>query len=692
MRIFIANADSYLGEALCADLAVISSASELVGTVCQLAQPHLTMTIPTESSDLILDAMLHSQVVVFDVFSTPVETIEWAITSLRSDSKTKQVFILISSVLTWSKTPVTREPVSEEEGALTRPVAFESRDWCKRVAPAKYQAWRTLESLVLAADGGTLKTFVICAGALYGNGERGLFYPAFQAAYWNDQGALSALSDNRDMYMPTVHVRDVARVAKLLTGDETLTGDDRYVVAVDSAISTQGQMLDAIASSLGNFALPAATETSLLSSEKWPSVDMRFAPSKFLQNSFFYSTTKLGFVSNIQALATEFRSYRSLTPARIVISGPPCSGKTSIVESLASALHIPVISAKPAIQRAVEAMNKLKEEATAEPKRELDTFSEYEKFLLSLDDQLKGKNPRLTNDAVGRVIRETVVNDPVCLARGYILDGFPRNAEEASALYITTVQVTEKRKVARESEEGVFDEVEEKVEKTVIDERISPSSVIFLEADESKCQDRCALVLQALGKATSAHHYSKADYLRRSQAYSATALDAFLDTWKLVKSRVNVNDVDAKVAYQAVAAALEQNGISVAAYERKGRTVKDPEYVQVVGEQATARNAEVAALAAVEAEAEKAKQDGLAAQAAQEEQMRRDTADKLALVAENERLLLEKRSRQLRAFLEREVLPTLTKGILEVCKTMPDDPIDYLAEYLFAAAKEAEHK
>ena len=45
--------------------------------------------------------------------------------------------------------------------------------------------------------------------------------------------------------------------------------------------------------------------------------------------------------------------------------------------------------------------------------------------------------------------------------------------------------------------------------------------------------------------------------------------------------------------------------------------------------------------------------------------------------------LLEARSLPLRRYLMKNVIPSLTEGLLETCKVMPEDPVDYLAEYLF---------
>ena len=32
---------------------------------------------------------------------------------------------------------------------------------------------------------------------------------------------------------------------------------------------------------------------------------------------------------------------------------------------------------------------------------------------------------------------------------------------------------------------------------------------------------------------------------------------------------------------------------------------------------------------------------------------------------------------------QENVIPTLTEGLIEVCKLKPEDPVDYLAEWLF---------
>ncbi len=53
-------------------------------------------------------------------------------------------------------------------------------------------------------------------------------------------------------------------------------------------------------------------------------------------------------------------------------------------------------------------------------------------------------------------------------------------------------------------------------------------------------------------------------------------------------------------------------------------------------------------------------------------------ATQLAKVQAEEKEMLETQSVPLRNYLMQHVMPTLTEGLIEVCKVKPDDAVDYL--------------
>jgi len=63
---------------------------------------------------------------------------------------------------------------------------------------------------------------------------------------------------------------------------------------------------------------------------------------------------------------------------------------------------------------------------------------------------------------------------------------------------------------------------------------------------------------------------------------------------------------------------------------------------------------------------------------------------KQAELRRQEEEALRVQSLPLRTYLMENVMPTLTKALIEICNVRPDDPVDYLAEYLFRHHKEAE--
>ncbi|GFR66473.1 adenylate kinase 7-like [Elysia marginata] len=81
---------------------------------------------------------------------------------------------------------------------------------------------------------------------------------------------------------------------------------------------------------------------------------------------------------------------------------------------------------------------------------------------------------------------------------------------------------------------------------------------------------------------------------------------------------------------------------------------------------------------------EKADKERREAEELQERRRRQEEwSQRLNEVKREEYELLEAQSIPLRNYLMKHVMPTLTQGLIDCCKTRPEDPIDYLAEYLF---------
>lgn len=69
----------------------------------------------------------------------------------------------------------------------------------------------------------------------------------------------------------------------------------------------------------------------------------------------------------------------------------------------------------------------------------------------------------------------------------------------------------------------------------------------------------------------------------------------------------------------------------------------------------------------------------------------RDAA-KMEQIRENERDLLDKRSQPIRQYLMDKVVPHLTEGLINLCKDVPDDPTDFLANFLLKRADEIDEE
>jgi adenylate kinase len=92
-----------------------------------------------------------------------------------------------------------------------------------------------------------LRTFVLCSGILYGDGED-VFYSLFRQAWLQEPPALPIIGDGRNR-MPTVHVRDLAQFVRACIEKKP---PQQYIFAIDhTPRPLQKKIVEAISRSLG---------------------------------------------------------------------------------------------------------------------------------------------------------------------------------------------------------------------------------------------------------------------------------------------------------------------------------------------------------------------------------------------------------------------------------------------------------
>lgn len=56
-------------------------------------------------------------------------------------------------------------------------------------------------------------------------------------------------------------------------------------------------------------------------------------------------------------------------------------------------------------------------------------------------------------------------------------------------------------------------------------------------------------------------------------------------------------------------------------------------------------------------------------------------------VRQQEQEILNQKSQALKQYITDNLLPALTSGLIDICNTKPDDPLDHLADYLIALSQ-----
>lgn len=396
-------------------------------------------------------------------------------------------------------------------------------------------------------------------------------------------------------------------------------------------------------------------------------------------------------------LNMEFNDFRGLNPVKILVSGPPASGKTFFAEKLAKYYNIPRIHVKQLTDEAfrlaaIDDDDAGEDEFIAEIKAKVE---ELRDTMVEQIEEARGEPEgdeepeeidreslaiRIPDNILHRILQKKL-NENACRNRGYVIDGFPRTHKDCQYTFL-------KREIKYDADGEVIEEDEEELEEGeeknfdgyIKDESIFPGSCIVLDGKDS---DLISRVRDLTLKEVEGTHYTEKDMQRRIKDYrlannSEVAEPSVSDFFSNQGMQVFTEQIttDAVTAFNAFKIYVERNE-------------KPNNYMIYDLEDEKARIQAVAIAAEKKELARKAvnvQEENL--EAILKKQKEAATKSQLIQLRNKQKEDLDAKSQPIRQYLLDNLFPFLTDGLIEVCKARPEDPTDFLAEYLFRRSVE----
>uniref|UniRef100_A0A7S2JJY1 Adenylate kinase n=1 Tax=Zooxanthella nutricula TaxID=1333877 RepID=A0A7S2JJY1_9DINO len=306
-----------------------------------------------------------------------------------------------------------------------------------------------------------------------------------------------------------------------------------------------------------------------------------------------------------------------------------------------------------------------------------------------------------------KVVEEALSSKP-CRWRGFVLSGFPQSMEEATELFLEDAPPPPPDPAAEADAKGKKGKKEEAPPpEKVLRPDYAPQGVALVAASEEACLAR----LQAGDKpedqwlplfkrqferwqkefpegAPAAKELfatkCNADPVVVAEEPPAEAEAAEVEAAEAAESAPGGEDAPGEAAAEDAPAYIVDAVSKLCSRLEAGMQVNN--FLPPLEEPATevtAPAAEVEQSTAAEGEARRKEE---------ETRKKREQEERLEQIKKDELVRLEKHSEPLRQYLMSFVVPTVTSGLVEVCRAQPDDPVGYLAEYLSVYSQLARRK
>ena len=571
----------------------------------------------------------------------------------------------------------------EGEGEAKEPkkiLYFKEKDFIKRIPSPKFYNEKMVETLALANTNPNLKTYIVCPGFIYGCGED-LFYDYFKMCWLEIPGKLPIIGKGKNT-IPTIHIKDLVNLIRRVIETKP---KNKYIFAVDHTKNRQlGNIIKKLSKGVGNGLVENLDPNVPENINKIPhyaelSIDIKVKPSKIFNDERkddeedeafekrkFQWHCEFGIPENTEKLRKEFNEYRGMHNLKVLITGPPGSGKTYISEKLSKFFNIPHFKINDIIEWGKTFTDELGEEIKTKIEEITNNVKEAEENYMKRPNKKKTDAPldtsqmkKLPDEIVIKILRRKLMQN-ICRNRGYILDGYPKGYKNAFNLF------NEDTDEAKTPDDPT---------KYKILEEIMPNIVIRID----NCSDDFIIKrMKLLNDINDDPEEISRRLHRRLKTYkelneSKKGEPSITDFFK--ENKVDILGINGQLSENKIIEEcktfLEKNG-KIINYQTFDNVFEVEEKKKVnikMDEHKEGREKELMENEYYDIEKSEVK--------------KKYNEGKSSELEKQEKDLLEKKSEVLRRYLAENVIPVLSKGILYVCKKLPEDPVDELAYYLF---------
>ena len=454
-------------------------------------------------------------------------------------------------------------------------------------------------------------------------------------------------------------------------------------------------------------------------------IDVMLKKSKYLGEDYEWYC-KEGIPANCQKLLKEFCSYRYLRPLKIILNCKNEKYRKLFAEKISKFYNIPIINFELMIEQLNQNISENEEEKYMNEKfyklkERLDFLESHPDFKNEANELLYDKNEILYECLKYLLKSNAAVN------RGYVLEGIPVTKDEINSIYYYKKEIKtnpedeekppEEEEQEDEEEEKKDDEKEEKKEdeenKEDEDKKEGDEEEEKKDEDdenkeeenkeeEKKEEEKSPEEGEADGEGKKKKKKKKKKKIKPKK-YKTKFEKTLLPESVITLSKIDKQTSDVDISFWEVEQFYQENKIEIMNLVYEDEEKDDPEetfemmriYIERNGRPFNyfkLKDEDINMNRINYVENKKNDIDNQLKKREEEKQQKIDEEESLYWKKMEERIeTIKKDKSQLeenqkiptRKFLLVNIMPTLTKGLLEVCKINPIDPIDYLADFLF---------